>query len=681
MLVHTDEGVDRRLVGRRRRCPTASCSSACWSGVDPLRTEVRARDLRDGRLPRRPAVDGRGRGLGSGRQGARPAALAAARRPLRAARSPTRRAASCSTPDERAERCLALRDARRARGQAPLPPRRLARRRRRRSPRCARRSATGSRSWSTPTRAGGCPATAAPRWDVATAAQCARALEELGVYWLEEPLRTDDAAGYASLRGLHRPCASRPARWCGTRGEARDLVVRGQVDVLQCDVALRRRLRRRPPPRRARRPARPRVVAAHVVERLGLVANLHAALAFSTVPYVEVPYDPPGLVGRAPRLAAAGAAADRGRRDDRAAARARASASSSTSTRSSAGGSADGDRSGRAALARAGRSRSSRSSSTAPKAGEVLVRVAAAGVCHSDVRLADGELGEGRWPMVLGHEGAGVVEAVGEGVAHVAPGDHVAFSFVPACGACRACRAGRPNLCEPAGAARLAGTLLDGTSRLSLPDGDDAAARPDDRLLRRARPSSPAASAVPIPAELPLWQAALLGCGVVTGIGAVRNVARVAPGDTVCVIGCGGVGLQVVAGARLAGAATDRRRRPEPREARAGARARRDGRGRCDRATIPRRCPRADRRRRRPRVRGGRAARDDPARVGRDPRPAAARRRRARAARGRGRGARRSSSSPTSRCAARTTARATRRASCPTSRGSPSTASSTSRAS
>ena len=83
------------------------------------------------------------------------------------------------------------------------------------------------------------------------------------------------------------------------------------------------------------------------------------------------------------------------------------------------------------------------------------MRVAAAGVCHSDVHLADGVLGPGRWPMVLGHEGAGVVEAVGERVTHVAPGDRVAFSFVPSCGSCRSCRPGRRNLCEPAGAQRV----------------------------------------------------------------------------------------------------------------------------------------------------------------------------------------------------------------------------------
>jgi S-(hydroxymethyl)glutathione dehydrogenase / alcohol dehydrogenase len=188
-----------------------------------------------------------------------------------------------------------------------------------------------------------------------------------------------------------------------------------------------------------------------------------------------------------------------------------------------------------------------------PKADEVLVRVVAAGVCHSDVRLADGELGEGRWPMVLGHEGAGVVEAIGAGVTHVAPGDHVAFSFVPACRTCRACRSGRPNLCEPAGRNGFAGMLMDGTSRLhangtTLQHGLMTACFAEQTVVA-------AAGAVKIPDELPLWQAALLGCGVVTGMGAVRNVARVAQGDSVCVIGCGGVGLQVIAGARLAGAA------------------------------------------------------------------------------------------------------------------------------
>ena len=106
-----------------------------------------------------------------------------------------------------------------------------------------------------------------------------------------------------------------------------------------------------------------------------------------------------------------------------------------------------------------------------PGPDEVLVRVAAAGVCHSDVRLADGELGDGRWPLVMGHEGAGVVEEVGAGVTHVEPGDHVGFCIVPACRACEECAAGRFHLCIPAGENGPRGTLMVGTSRLALPDG------------------------------------------------------------------------------------------------------------------------------------------------------------------------------------------------------------------
>ena len=188
-----------------------------------------------------------------------------------------------------------------------------------------------------------------------------------------------------------------------------------------------------------------------------------------------------------------------------------------------------------------------------PHEDEVLVRVAAAGVCHSDLRLADGELGDGRWPMVIGHEGAGVVEAVGASVTHVAPGDHVGFCIVPACRACDECRAGRFNLCIPAGENGPRGVLMDGSSRLALPDGT-----PLQHALMTAcfaeRTVVPAAGAVPLPRELPLWQASLLGCGVVTGFGAVRNAARVLPGESAVVIGCGGVGLQVIAALRLAGA-------------------------------------------------------------------------------------------------------------------------------
>ena len=187
-----------------------------------------------------------------------------------------------------------------------------------------------------------------------------------------------------------------------------------------------------------------------------------------------------------------------------------------------------------------------------PKANEVLVRVAAVGVCHSDVRHADGDLGP-RWPAVMGHEGAGVVEAVGEKVTHVAPGDHVALCFVPACRACRYCAAGKPNLCETVAENGARGMLMDGTSRLRLLDGTLL-----QHGLRTAcfaeRTVVAAGGAVAIPAELPLWQAALLGCGVVTGAGAVGNVAGVRSGESVAVLGCGGVGLQVIAAARRAGA-------------------------------------------------------------------------------------------------------------------------------
>jgi len=189
-----------------------------------------------------------------------------------------------------------------------------------------------------------------------------------------------------------------------------------------------------------------------------------------------------------------------------------------------------------------------------PRRGEVLVRVAAAGVCHSDIHLADGQLGAGRWPMVLGHEGAGVVERVGADVVGLAPGDHVVFCLVASCGTCAACRSGRRTLCEPVGANSIAGTLPDGSSRLRAADGTvlqhglTVACFAEYAVVA-------AAGAILISDDIPLWQAALLGCGVVTGFGAVAQAARVRIGEQVCVIGCGGVGLQVIAAARLAGAA------------------------------------------------------------------------------------------------------------------------------
>jgi S-(hydroxymethyl)glutathione dehydrogenase/alcohol dehydrogenase len=189
-----------------------------------------------------------------------------------------------------------------------------------------------------------------------------------------------------------------------------------------------------------------------------------------------------------------------------------------------------------------------------PRAGEVRVRIAAAGVCHSDLHLADGELGDGRWPLVLGHEGAGVVDAVGEGVEHLAPGDHVVLAMVVPCGQCDPCRLGHRTLCETAGAHGFAGVLADGSSRLTDADGREmqhcfsVACFAEYAVVAEQ-------AAIPIPAELPLWQASLLGCGAVTGYGAVNHAARVGIGERVCVVGCGGVGMQVIAAARLAGAA------------------------------------------------------------------------------------------------------------------------------
>jgi S-(hydroxymethyl)glutathione dehydrogenase / alcohol dehydrogenase len=187
-----------------------------------------------------------------------------------------------------------------------------------------------------------------------------------------------------------------------------------------------------------------------------------------------------------------------------------------------------------------------------PGPGEVLVRMAAVGVCGSDLHVVRGE-----WrrptPMVLGHEGAGVVEAVGDGVASVAPGDAVVISWAPACGECVACRSGRRQACEPLRAAISAGTLPDGTTKLSL-DGEPVYRMTATGCLSEHTVLA-AEAALPLGAGIPLEQAALLGCAALTGVGAVRNAARVQPGESVLVVGAGGVGQFVVQGARLAGAA------------------------------------------------------------------------------------------------------------------------------
>ncbi|MGW7429165.1 Zn-dependent alcohol dehydrogenase [Streptomyces sp. NPDC054861] len=180
-----------------------------------------------------------------------------------------------------------------------------------------------------------------------------------------------------------------------------------------------------------------------------------------------------------------------------------------------------------------------------PGPGEVLVAVAAAGLCHSDLSVVDGTIPFPA-PVVLGHEGAGVVEAVGPGVTHVGPGDHVALSTLANCGACADCDRGRPTMCRK------------------------AIGRPGQPFSRAGRPLFQFASnssfaektvvkavqAVRIPSDIPLASAALMGCGVLTGVGAVLNRARVDRGESVVVIGTGGIGLNVLQGARIAGALT-----------------------------------------------------------------------------------------------------------------------------
>jgi Zn-dependent alcohol dehydrogenase len=182
----------------------------------------------------------------------------------------------------------------------------------------------------------------------------------------------------------------------------------------------------------------------------------------------------------------------------------------------------------------------------APGRGEVAVRVAACAVCHSDVLAIDGAW-DGSLPAVFGHEAAGVVEEVGPGVGHVRPGDHVVVTLVRYCGTCPACARGEPPLCE-------AGFPLDTRSPLAG-RGDGAPIRQGLRTGAFAeRVVVDASQAVPIPREVPLESASLLACGVITGLGAVLNVAAIRPGSRVVTIGTGGVGLNCVQGAALCGA-------------------------------------------------------------------------------------------------------------------------------
>ncbi len=188
-----------------------------------------------------------------------------------------------------------------------------------------------------------------------------------------------------------------------------------------------------------------------------------------------------------------------------------------------------------------------------PGPGDVLVRMHAVGVCGSDLHVVRGE-----WtrpvPMILGHEGAGVVEAVGDAVTGVRPGDPVVVSWAPSCGECGPCLRGRSTACVPLRAGIARGTLPDGTTRLSL--GGETVYRMTAVGALARHVLVPERAALPLPPEVPLDQAALLGCAALTGVGAVLRAAAVQPGQSVVVIGAGGVGQFAVQGARLAGAST-----------------------------------------------------------------------------------------------------------------------------
>ena len=185
-----------------------------------------------------------------------------------------------------------------------------------------------------------------------------------------------------------------------------------------------------------------------------------------------------------------------------------------------------------------------------PKRGEVMVKLAACGVCHSDLSAVNGTIALPP-PLVLGHEGAGEIIEVGEGVANLAVGDHVVPSFIYMCGKCRFCSTGRPVLCVDQGKALL--TPPEGTPRVKDKDGKPLNIFSGCGVMAEYATVS-ADSVVKIDPKIPLDRAALVGCAVTTGVGAVINTARVEPGAAVAVFGCGGVGLNAIQGAAIAGA-------------------------------------------------------------------------------------------------------------------------------
>jgi len=186
-----------------------------------------------------------------------------------------------------------------------------------------------------------------------------------------------------------------------------------------------------------------------------------------------------------------------------------------------------------------------------PGPGEVLVKIAASGLCHSDEHLMTGDL-PFALPIIGGHEGAGVVQEVGAGVSWLAPGDHVVFGFIPACGRCASCSTGHSNLCDMGALLGLGVQIADGTSRHHAKGEDLKLMCLLGTFAHHTVVNE--ASCIKIDNDVPLDRACLLGCGVVTGWGSSVYAAQVSPGDTVAVVGAGGIGSNAIQGARLAGA-------------------------------------------------------------------------------------------------------------------------------
>ncbi len=187
-----------------------------------------------------------------------------------------------------------------------------------------------------------------------------------------------------------------------------------------------------------------------------------------------------------------------------------------------------------------------------PREGEVLIEVKATGVCHTDAYTLSGADPEGLFPAVLGHEGAGVVVEVGPGVTSLAVGDHVIPLYVPECRQCSYCTSGKTNLCQAIRSTQGAGLMPDGTSRLSV--GGESLFHYMGTSTFAKHTVVPEIAVAKIREDAPFDKVCYIGCGVTTGIGAVINTAKVAPGDNVVVFGLGGIGLNVIQGARIAGA-------------------------------------------------------------------------------------------------------------------------------